>query len=92
MDQLIKAITNLHSCTAKHIGSEPVREVFKGQTVWDGQVEVFALTGHPKAKKCYGWSFEDDSGKMRHITVLEIPPVVSAQTAVKAAIASGEQK
>lgn len=56
--------------------SVPVREVFQGQMIWIGVVEVFALAGHPKAKKAYGWSHaegKDDAGE-RFVTVLEIPP------------------
>ena len=37
----------------------PVHEVFNGQTVWHGDVEVFDLTGHPKAKRAYAWSHLD---------------------------------
>jgi hypothetical protein len=34
----------------------PVHETFQGQTVWAGEVEVFDLVGHPKAKRCYAWA------------------------------------
>jgi hypothetical protein len=34
----------------------PVHEAFKGQTLRQGNVEVFDLNGHPKAKKWYGWT------------------------------------
>lgn len=63
----------------------PVHEVFKGQTVWQGDVEVFDLTGHSKARRAYAWSHlagaKDD--KERFVAVLEIPPVDSAQKAVQ---------
>jgi len=59
--------------------------------VWEGVVESFALTGHPKAKRCYAWSYQDN-GETQYVNVLEIPPVVSAKTAVQAAIVSGAQK
>ena len=71
--------------------SEVVMEQFRGQTVWDGIVEVFRLTDHPKTTRCYGWSYLDN-GDPRYVTVLELPPVNSARTAVRAAIASGQQK
>jgi len=72
----------------------PVHEVFRGETVWQGEVEVFDLTGHPKAKRAYGWSHREgpnDEGE-RFITVLEIPPVESAITAVRASIVSDAKK
>jgi len=83
-------IQHLHKCVAVWRESLPVHEVFRGQTVWKGDVEVFDLTGHPKAKRAYGWSHPegpDDQGE-RFVTVLEIPPVVSAETAVRASIVS----
>ncbi len=56
----------------------------RGQTVWKGDVEVFALTGHPKAKRCYGWSYGEPN---QFITILERPPVDSARAAVKVGMA-----
>jgi hypothetical protein len=83
-------INQLHGCGSKHIESVAVEEVYEGKIVWQGLVEVFALQGHPKAKRAYAWSHvhgkkDDDE---RFITVLELPPVVSPETAVKVAIAS----
>ena len=68
----------------------PVQEVFQGKIIWQGEVEVFDLFGHDKAKVCYGWSHregKDDKGE-RFVTVLQIPPVISPETAVKIAIAA----
>ena len=59
-----------------------------GETVWQGEVEVFNLRGHPTAKRCYAWahsSGENGKGK-RYVAVLELPPVDSAQNAVKVAL------
>ena len=87
-------IDHLHGCSSTWIESVPVHEMFKGQTVWNGTVEVFAITGHPKAKRAYGWHHRegpDDLGE-RFVTVLEIPPVDSPQTAVKVAAAKEIRK
>jgi len=54
-------------------------------------VESFAITGLPKAKRRYAWSFLEGS-EPRYVTALGIPPVDSPQTAVRAAIASKVQK
>jgi len=73
-----------------HSKSDCVHEVFQGRTVWQGEVEVFDLTGRPKAKRAYGWSHREgknDEGE-RFVAVLEIPPVVSPVTAVCASIVS----
>lgn len=91
IDNLKKAVELAAECTARHSRSELVVETFQGQLVWEGMVEVFDLIGHPKAKRAYAWAYPDGD-ETRFATALEIPPVVSAQTAVRAAIVSGEQK
>jgi hypothetical protein len=82
------AVQHLHNCGAIHRKTVPVHEVFRGQTVWRGDVEVFDLTRHPKAKRCYAWSHLDgpNDERTRFVGVLEIPPVVSAETAVRVQI------
>jgi hypothetical protein len=86
------AVQAMHRCLAKHESSAPIIEMFGKNKVWEGVVEIFLLVGHPKAKRCYAWDLADDSSKPRYIAVLELPPVHSPHTAVRAAIASGEQK
>ncbi|HEX7999113.1 MAG TPA: hypothetical protein VF528_12050 [Pyrinomonadaceae bacterium] len=85
IDELQKAIRKLHGCEADHVETVPVNETFQGRPVWQGEVEVFNLRGHPKATRAYAWSHKTDKGE-RFVAVLELPPVDSAQTAVKAAI------
>ncbi len=67
--------------------------MFQGQTVWDGDVEVFELQDHPKAKKCYAWAHAggENDHSLRYIAVLGIPPVTSPSAAVKAAVVSESQ-
>ena len=77
-------VSQLHNCGAVWRQSVPVHEVFRGQTVWKGEVEVFDLQGHPKAKRCYGWTYGEPE---QIITILELPPVDSAQSAVKVGVA-----
>ena len=91
IDQLREAVEAMHNCKASHEKSVPVVEMFGQQTVWEGVVESFAITGHPKARRCYAWSFQDGK-EPRYVAVLELPPVESPQTAVRAAIASKAQK
>jgi hypothetical protein len=82
------AVEHLHNCGAIHRATVPVHEAFRGQTVWEGDVEVFHLKGHPKAKRAYAWSHCDgkDDKDEQFVAVLEIPPVDSPQTAVKVAV------
>lgn len=88
--RLQTAVSQLHNCGAVHRQTVPVTEVFRGQTIWQGEVEVFDLNGHPKAKRAYGWSHKAGKGdsEERFVAVLEIPPVTSPETAVKVAIAA----
>ncbi len=91
IDEIRGAIEVLHKCTATYVASVDVLERFKGETVWDGVVEVFDISGHPQANRCYAWTFKEND-QQRYVTVLALPPVTSPQTAVRAAIASGQQK
>src|SRR2546429_5698988 len=85
--ELKDAIRATHGCESLHVESVPVKEVFEGQTAWEGTVEVFYLVGHPKAKRAYAWTYSDGN-QNKTIAVLEIPPVDSPQSAVKVGVAS----
>lgn len=84
IERLQMVIRHLHKAEPTHLQSVHVKESFGGKTVWDGNVEAFTLAGHPKAKRCYGWSYGEPE---EFITILELPPVDSAQAAVKVGIA-----
>jgi len=91
IDNLQAVIGKMHGCGSTHVESVPVHEMFRGETVWNGVIEVFDLVGHPKAKRGYAWGYKDGD-QTHYIAVLEIPPVVSPVTALRAAIASKAQK
>jgi hypothetical protein len=88
IEDLRGIIRRLHGVESKHVESVPVKETFQGKTVWEGIVEVFELKNHPKATRLYAWSHDTDDPKKphRHVTVLHIAPILSAEAAVKAAI------
>ena len=88
LSELQDVIRRLHGVESKHVESVPVKEMFQGRTVWEGIVEVFEIHGHSKASRVYAWSNETDDPKnpRRHVTVLHIAPILSAEAAVKAAI------
>ena|SRR6478672_1340451 len=88
--RLQQAIQELHQCDATFHASVPVHEKFQGETVWQGEVYVFDLVNHPRATRCFAWN-AGDPGKNKpdeFVSVLAIPPVNSARTAVQAAIMS----
>jgi len=83
IDRLTLVIQHLHKCGATHVGTVPVEELFNGKPLWKGDVEVFDLTDHPKAKRAYGWTYAEPE---EFITILELPPVTDAQSAVKVGV------
>jgi hypothetical protein len=90
IEQLQDAIRDLHGCESTYLETVPVHEIFQGKTVWQGEVEVFDIRGHPNATRAYAWSHatgKNDQDK-RFVAVLDLPPVNSPQTAVRAAIIS----
>jgi hypothetical protein len=75
----------MHRCRAEYVESVPIREEFSSEVVWEGVIEVFNITGNSKAKRCYAWSYLLGP-ETQFITVLEIPPVDSPVTALRASI------
>jgi hypothetical protein len=92
IERLQQTIKDLHDCQSEHVESVPVREVFQGQPVWEGTVEVFRLLDHPQGKQAYAWSYKTDAGKKQYVAVLGVPPVNSAQDAVRAYIVAQAEK
>jgi len=86
LEEIVKAFGAVHGAKAVHHSTVPVRESFKGKAAWEGEVECFALSGHAKASKGYAWGHEKSPRKWEITTVLELPPVNSPETAVRAAI------
>jgi hypothetical protein len=81
------AVEHTHRCNAKWVETVPVRGHIGGETLWEGDVEVFAVQ-HATAKICYAWSVDArrrDSGN-QFATVLGVDGVDSALEAVKSVI------
>ena len=74
-------VEKTHSCQAIHISSEPVRDFFRDELVWEGRVEAFALSGHPTATAAYGWSAVI-GGQVHHFSALRGPGVEDPRDAV----------
>ena len=84
ISELQDGIRHAYGVDSEHVESVPVKEVFRGQTVWEGVVEVFDLTGHSKIKRVYAWS-TDDSGTVSRF-VPQGGAITSPVDAVRAAI------
>ena len=80
-----QAICAIHDAAAELAERVSVVETFEGETVWEGEVLVFDLQGHPTAQRCYCWEVD---GQVT--AVLHTGPVDSPVKAVRAAILSEE--
>ena len=85
-----EAVEELYACKATHLESVPVKETFRGETVWEGVVEVFAVTDL-KTDRVYAWRYPDGK-EYQYVTVVKVPPVDSPVTAVRAYLASLRKK
>ena len=86
------AIRHLHGCEPRFVECVPVREKILGKAIWDGEVCVFDLAGHPTATRCYAWSYATDGGKRQFVAVLHVPHVESPSEAVRAYIVASARK
>ena len=87
VDEFSNVIRTTHGADAGLIGRVSVHETFDGQIVWEGDVLVFNLHGHPTARRCYAWSADG-----RVTAVLHEGPIKSPRAAVRAAIAADHRK
>ena len=86
-DQLKQAVEGQHGGTAELLAVEPVKEVFNGKTVWEGEVHVFDLEDHPKPTRAYAWSSPiEGTERRRFYAVLHLGGIHSPLDAVRAAI------
>jgi hypothetical protein len=90
IEELQDVIKRLHDSESTHVETVPVKEVFEGETVWEGEVEVFDLHDHPRTSRVYAWTHqtEDADHPKRHVTVLQIPPATTPENAVRTSIMS----
>jgi hypothetical protein len=51
IDRVRLVVEHMHDCSAVHAGRVFVRDEFNGQVAWEGDVEIFDLINHPKAKR-----------------------------------------
>jgi hypothetical protein len=92
--QVQVTVSQLHNCGALWRETVPVPEIFDGKTIWQWDVEVFDLNGHPRAKRAYAWGHLDGEHdeRTRFVAVLEIPPVNSPEAAVRLQIVKDYKK
>ena len=62
---LTEAIARMYDCSVEHSETVRVIEKISGETAFDGGVEIFSVTGHPKATQTFGWAWEDERGEVQ---------------------------
>ena len=86
IERLKEIIEREYSTSAKHVETVAVHEEFDGETVWDGEVEVFEVPEFANADHVFAWEFEDNGEQQ--VTVAQIPPATTPENAVKAYLVS----
>lgn len=82
-----EAIERVHDGKAAFVRTEHVHETHAGETVWEGDVHVYSLEGHPEADTCYAWAEPNEkTGLHRIFAVLRLAPIKTAADAVRASI------
>ena len=87
IERLQMVISHLHDCNSTWLQTMPVKETFQGETVWDGDVEVF-FVDHPQTNKAYAWS----TAEGKFTAVLGIPPATDPVNAVRVSIVADAKK
>ena len=67
-------IRKLHGVESDHVESVKVKEMFRGETVSEGVVEVFKLIEHPHAERAYAWAHDGKRPKESSVAVLALCP------------------
>jgi hypothetical protein len=83
---LHEAIRKIHGCDSIFVEWVVAHDMHHGQVVWEREVGVFDLVGHPRAGRAYAWSEATTGAARRFFAVLHIPPIVSPEAAVLASI------
>lgn len=87
LSALEAAIIINHKCKPTHVETHFVMEKTASyDIVWEGDVEIFNLTGHQEAKICYAWQHVDEKGHIKFFVILGNQFIDSPRRAVQAAL------
>jgi hypothetical protein len=84
---LREAVERTCRCPARPRGTVRVSERFGRYALWEGEVHVFELDGHPAASSCFAWPLPaGGAGRGGFRVVPAAPPIATAADAVRAAV------
>ena len=86
LNALQQAIRMRHGCASTYSQTRYGRASDGEVNSRDRIIYVFRLIDHPQAKCCYAWK-QDGAAGTALVTVLEVPPVHSPETALRHAAA-----
>jgi len=89
IDNLKLLIERSEKCRAIHVETAVIKERYDNRVIWEGVVETFQLDWHATAKRAYAWVRPQNAGENpepEYTIVLGLPPVNSAEDAVKVAV------
>ena len=90
LDKIKLAVEATVEGVVTHKESVPIAETFRGQTVWEGVVEVFDVA-IPPPSIAYGWAVESDAGP-QYVAVKGEPPADSPLAAVRVWLVAQSKK
>ena len=88
LQNLITAVEQQLACCCTHVTTALVKVVEDEQSLWMGRVETFFLADHPETNKAYAWNWHHGTDEHHSVVMLSVPPIHSAQEAVRTALAS----
>ena len=86
VEQLQEVIQQQHGCGSTLTETVRVREERAGHTIWEGDVHIFTLHGHRRARRCYAWQYSGTTSEPRFVAILAEGHVDCPRAAVRAAM------
>ena len=85
------AIRHMHGVESRFIEWQVVSDTFQGKIVFERTVGIFEVIAHPATTRAYAWSDPAtlSSKARRFFAVLQLPPFLSALSAVRGSIVAG---
>jgi hypothetical protein len=81
-DQLTRAVQARYGCEATYIQAVTITQMYDGQSVWEGAVHIFRLSGSMISDIAYVW-FETGDRAGELVFFLHVPPIAGPRDAIK---------
>jgi hypothetical protein len=86
-NELRQVVESQHACKAGLVRTVFVTTTIDGEGVWEGEVYVFDLAGHPKANQAYAWlNPRESSRRPKVVSMLRHQDIATPSEAVQATL------